>query len=165
MTLDGEHILTTLEALAGRPPDRPALRSVVYACLRLVRWGQLPGLTWLMGLLDEAAQAARLRVGADLLLFRKALHTLEGVEADIGAGASRVDDVLLGEFLRHLGAEWPQRWLALPGCRAFATRLSNADLARLMLGLPWATARFWTDLALGLLGSGRPAAEACGATC
>ena len=151
LALDGEHILATLEGLAERPPDRPALRSVVDAGLRRVRRGQLPGLTWLMALLDEAARAARLRLGADLLLFRKALHTLEGVEADIGAGASRVDDVLLGEFLRHLAAEWPQRWLALPGCRAFATRLSNADLARLILGLPWAAARFWTDLALDLL--------------
>jgi hypothetical protein len=151
MTLDAEHVLTTLEALAERPPDRPALRSVVYAWLRRVRQGQLPGLAWLLGLLDEAAQTARLRVGADLLLFRKALHTLEGVEADIGAGASRVDDVLRGEFLRHLAAEWPQRWLALPGCRAFATRLSNADLARTVLSLPWAATRFWTELAFDLL--------------
>ena len=110
-------------------------------------------------------RSARLRVGADLLLFRKALHTLEGVEADIGAGASRVDDVLLGEFFRHLGDEWPQRWLALPGCRAFATRLSNADLARLMLGLPLAAARLWTDLALDLLGPARETAGACGAAC
>jgi ubiquinone biosynthesis protein len=154
LTLDAEHLLTTLEALGERPPDRPALRSVVAAALWRVRRGQLPGLTWLVALLDEAAQVARLRLGADLLLFRKALHTLDGVEADIGAGASRVDDVLLAEFLRHMLAEWPQRWLALPGCRAFATRLSNADLARLMLGLPWAAARFWTELAFDLLRPG-----------
>jgi ubiquinone biosynthesis protein len=165
LTLDAEHILTTLEVLAERSPDRPALRSVVAARLRHVRRGRLPGLTWLMGLLDEAAHAARLRVGADLLLFRKALHTLEGVEADIGAGVSRVDDVLLGEFLRHLAAEWPQRWLALPNCRAFATRLSNADLARLTLGLPWAAARFWTDLALDLLGPRQPVPGPSAAAC
>jgi ubiquinone biosynthesis protein len=152
MTLDTEHILTTLESLAERPPDRPALRSVVHAQLRRVRWGQLPGLTWLMGLLDEAALTARLRVGADLLLFRKTIHTLEGVLADVGAGAGQVDDVLLGEFLRHLAAEWPRRWLALPGCRAFATRLSNLDLTRLALGLPAAAARLWTGLTLDLLG-------------
>ena len=106
-------------------------------------------------------RSARLRLGPDLLLFRKALHTLEGVEADIGAGASRVDDVLLGEFLRHLASEWPQRWLALPGCRAFATRLSNADLAQMMLRLPWAAARFWLVLASELLRPGRPATGAC----
>jgi ubiquinone biosynthesis protein len=161
MTFDGEHIVTALEALSERAPDRPALRGVVHAWLRRVRRGALPGLTWLMGLLDEAAQTARLRLGPDLLLFRKALHTLEGVEADIGAGASRVDDVLLGEFLRHLATEWPQRWLALPGCRAFATRLSNADLAQMMLRLPWAATRFWAGLACDLLGPGRPATGAC----
>ncbi len=152
MTFDADHVLTTLESLAERPPDWPALRSVVRARLRRVRWGQLPGLTWLMGLLDEAALTARLRVGADLLLFRKALHTLEGVLADVGAEAGRIDDVLLGQFLRHLATEWPRRWLALPGCRAFATRLSNLDLTRLALGLPGAAARLWAGLASDLLG-------------
>jgi ubiquinone biosynthesis protein len=160
MTLDADHVLTTLESLAERPPDRPALRSVIHAALRRVRWGQLPGLTWLTGLLDEAVLTARLRVGADLLLFRKTIHTLEGVLADVGAGSSQVDAVLLGEFLRHLAGEWPQRGLALPGCRAFATRLSNADLARLTLGLPWAAARFWAGLTLDLLSAG-PCRAAC----
>jgi ubiquinone biosynthesis protein len=165
MTLDADHVLTTLEALAERPPDRPALRSAVDAALRRVRWGQLPGLTWLTGLLDEAALSARLRVGGDLLLFRKTLHTLEGVLADVGAGAGQTDDVLLGEFLRHLAAEWPWRWLALPGCRAFATRLSNLDLTRLTLGLPAAAVRLWAGLALDLLGPGQPAPGPCGAAC
>jgi hypothetical protein len=98
-----------------------------------------------MGLLDEAVQTARLRVGADLMLFRKALHTLEGVVADTGAGPHPIDEVLLGEFLRHLATEWPRRWLAPPDCRAFATRLSNADLARFTLNLPWAVARSWLE--------------------
>ena len=98
-----------------------------------------------MGLLDEAVQTARLRVGADLLLFRKTLHTLEGVVADIGAEASPIDAVLLGEFLHQLVVEWPQRWLALPHSRAFATRLSNADLAQWVLTLPWAMTQLWLD--------------------
>ena len=104
-----------------------------------------------MGLLDEAVQAARLRVGADLLLFRKSLHTLEGVVADIGAGESRVDAVLLPAFLHHFAVEWPQRWLAWPDSRAFATRLSNGDLAQWMLNFPWAATRFWLDQSLDLL--------------
>jgi ubiquinone biosynthesis protein len=162
LTLDAEQICTTLEDLAGRrPPDRAALAAVVQGWLRRVRHGQLPGFTWLVGLIDEAVGSARLRFPADLLLFRKAFHSLEGVVADVGAGSSRVDDVLLGQFLRHLAAEWPQRWLALPGCRAFATRLSNADLARLMLGLPLAAARLWTDLARDLLGPRQPATDPC----
>jgi ubiquinone biosynthesis protein len=152
MALDAGRIVTILAGLGERRrADRPALESVVHAWLRRVRWGQFPGFTWLMGLLDEATQTARLRVGADLLLFRKTLHTLEGVVADIGASSRRIDDLLLGEFLRHLVTEWPRRWLAPPHCRAFATRLSNADLAQIALSLPWTAAQFWLDQTLDLM--------------
>jgi hypothetical protein len=43
-------------------------------------------------------------------------------------------------------AEWPQRWLAAPDSRAFVTRLSDLDLAGLMLQYPVLTARFWTGV-------------------
>jgi ubiquinone biosynthesis protein len=144
LTLDASPILATLVGLdeAGRV-DRPALEATVRAALGRVEQGHLPGFSWLMALLDESALTARLRVGGDLLLFRKALHTLEGVVADVGAEAGRIDAVLLGQFLAHLAAEWPLRWLAPPGSRAFATRLSNADLAGLLLNWPLAAVRFW----------------------
>jgi ubiquinone biosynthesis protein len=145
MTYHPEHIVATLAELARRQPDRAALESAVRAALARLGHGQFLGFTWLMGLLDEAVQTARLRVGADLLLFRKALHTLEGVLADVGAVSHRIDEVLLGEFFHHLAVEWPQRWLTLPHCRTFASRLSNADVARMMLGFPWAATRFWLD--------------------
>ena len=58
---------------------------------------------------------------------------------------------LLGEFLRHLVTEWPRRWLAAPHCRAFATRISNADLAQFTLSLPWTAAQFWLDQTLDLM--------------
>ena len=38
--------------------------------------GKFPGLIWLIGLLDEAVQTARLRVAGELMLLRKTLHTL-----------------------------------------------------------------------------------------
>jgi ubiquinone biosynthesis protein len=137
MTCHAERIVSALEGLTERQlVDRPALEAVVHAWLERALRGQFPGFTWLMGLLDEAVQTARLRVGSDLLLFRKALHTLEGVLADIGAGENRIDQVLLGKFLLYLAMEWPQRWLTLPSSRAFATRLSTIDLAELTLRLP-----------------------------
>ena len=149
------HVGRIVTSLAGlderRRVDRPALESVVHVWLRRVRRGQFPGFTWLVGLLDEATQTAGLRVGADLLLFRKTLHTLAGVVADIGAGNDRIDDVLTAAFLRHLAAEWPRRWLASPHSRSFATRLSNADLAQVVLSGPWAAAQFWMDQTLDLL--------------
>jgi ubiquinone biosynthesis protein len=145
LTLDAERIVAVVAALAQQTLDGPALESLVHAWLRRVRQGQFPGFTWLMGLLDEAVLTARLRVAADLLLFRKMLYTLEGVIADIGAEKNRMDDVLLREFLGHLVVEWPVRWFALPNSRKFATRLSNADLAEVTLTYPWTAMQCWLD--------------------
>jgi ubiquinone biosynthesis protein len=144
LTLDSQRIITSLAALAehGRI-DRPALESVVHSWLEHIRRGHFPVFTSLMGLLDESVQKGGLRVGADLLLFRKALHTLDGVVADIGEGEGRLDAVMLGHLLGHLVAEHLQRWLALPNSRAFATRLSNVDLMESVLGWPLTVARFW----------------------
>jgi ubiquinone biosynthesis protein len=143
LTFDAQRLLTTLAGLSGWGSiDQPALVAVVHAWLGRIRQGQFPGFLELMGLLDEAGQTARLRVGADLLLFRKTLLTLEGVVADVGAG-ERIGNVLLTQFLGHLTAEYPQRWLALPAARNFPTRLSNADLAEVVLGWPCTLTRFW----------------------
>jgi ubiquinone biosynthesis protein len=146
LMLDAERIITVLAGLGQRQPiDWPALGSLVHAWLRRVRQGQFPGFTWLMGLLDEAVQTARLRFAADLVLFRKMLYTLEGVVADIGGEKNRIDHVLLAEFFSRLAVEWPARWFALPHSRTFATRLSNADVAQLMLCLPWTATQCWLD--------------------
>ncbi len=147
-------IAAILEQLAERRPlDRPALERVVHAWLKRIRQGEPPGLSWLMGLLDEAVQTARLRVGADLMLFRKSLHTLEGVVGDLGAGPRRIDEILWREFLSHLVAEWPRRWWTPPDSRAFATRLSNADLLHTMLDAPCTAARFWIGHGFDLWGN------------
>ena len=62
------------------------LIAVVEPWLKRIRQGSFPGLSWLVGLLDEAVRTAGLRFAADLMLFRKSLHTLEGVIAEIGGG-------------------------------------------------------------------------------
>jgi hypothetical protein len=146
LTLDAKRIVAVLAGLAERRPiDQATLESVAHSWLARIRQGQFPGFTWLMGLLDDVVQTARLRVAADLLLFRKTLYTLEGVVADIGAGDRRIDEVLLGEFLGYFAVEWPARWLAPRNARTFATRISNADLTKLMLRLPLTATRFWFD--------------------
>ncbi|MFO0928518.1 MAG: AarF/UbiB family protein [Gemmataceae bacterium] len=145
VTLHAERIIASLLGLVRRGRvDRPALDAVVHAWLARVRGGQFPGFAWLTGMLDEAVQRARLGVGGELMVFRKTLHTLEGVLADLGADVSP-DRVLIGEFVRQLVTEWPVRWLAPPASRAFATRLSNADLLGVLLSLPCAAARLWLD--------------------
>ena len=103
-----------------------------------------PGFSWLMGMLDDAVLRARLRAGTDLIMFRKALLTLDGVLADVSAHV-RVDELLPSLFLRRLACEWPRRLLTPPLSRALETRLSNEDLALLMMRLPLTPARAWLE--------------------
>lgn len=137
-------MLTTL--CDNAPTQKGALRAVVREALGRLGYARLPSFSWLVELLDTAVERAGLTARADLLLFRKALHTLNNLVLDIGEGEGAIDAALFGVFAQKLIAEWPQRWLAAPDSRAFATRLSNLDLAGLMLQYPMLTARFWTVL-------------------
>jgi hypothetical protein len=103
-----------------------------------------------MGMLDDAVLRARLRAGTDLIMFRKVLLTLDGVLADVSAQVS-VDELLPSLFLRRLVCEWPRRLLIPPLSRALETRLSNEDLALLMMRLPLTPARAWLENALELI--------------
>ena len=148
MALHPGRIATVLERLSeSNAVDRLALLTVVEESVKRIRHGAIPGLDWLTGLLDAAVQTAGLRVAADLMLFRKSLHTLERVIAEVGQGVIRADNVLLTDFVRHFASEWPRRWVAEPDSRDFATRLSNLDLLKSLLDAPWAVTRFWTGRA------------------
>jgi ubiquinone biosynthesis protein len=134
MALRPERIVSALSGLSSSQSiDLPALKSVVNEWIGRTIHGQLPKFRWLIALLDEAVQKARLRFGADLMLFRKTIHMVEGVVEDIVGESRLIDQVLLSEFLLHFSAEWPWRFFIPPDSHAFATRLSNMDLAELML--------------------------------
>ncbi|WP_425395653.1 AarF/UbiB family protein [Aeoliella sp.] len=141
--LDPATVVEALERVATSVGDREKLQAVAEESIRQIGRGVLPGLNWMVGMLDRAYQEASLRLGPDLLLFRKTLHTLDGVLHDLHIDAERLDSVLLQNFLQQFIAEWPQRWFALPHWRGFATRLSNFDLARCLMEMPHAAARFW----------------------
>jgi hypothetical protein len=144
ITLDATQIVAVLAQLNNqRQLNRVNLRAVVNKWLRRVASGQLPGLNWLVGLLDEATQSARLRMRTDMVLFRKSLHALEGVVGDLGAEGAEIEKTLLREFLLQFGKELPRRWFSAPGCRSFPTRLSNKDLTMTLFNLPLAIARSW----------------------
>ena len=113
------------------------------ASLKQIRQGRLPGLAWLVNLLDDAVHVAGLRVASDLMLMRKSLHTLEGVVAEIGDGAVELDDVLMNDFLRNLAGTAATAMSRRPGSRDFATRISNLDLMHLWLSGPTTVARYW----------------------
>ncbi|MCG8450656.1 MAG: AarF/UbiB family protein [Pirellulales bacterium] len=141
---DPERMVGVLDKMAARGSvDRRKLQSIARTWLKQLRRGGLPGLGWLVSLLDESVRNARLRLKPDLMLFRKSLYTLEGVVAEVGAGRGTFDRVLWLEFLRHLAVEWPRRWFSLPNSREFATCLSNFDLTKTILGVPLSAARYW----------------------
>ncbi len=130
--------------------DESALDDVIQDWLKRIRQGMFPGFSWLMGMLDDAVLRGRLRAGTDLIMFRKVLLTLDGVLADVSAQV-RVDELLPSLFLRRLVGEWPRRLLTPPLSRAFETRLSNEDLALLLLRLPSTPARAWLENTLELI--------------
>jgi ubiquinone biosynthesis protein len=149
---DARRIVAVLEKLSTRRHvNRSTLCSVVDNWLRRIRRGQFPGLNWLLGMFDDATQTAQLRLGPDLMMLRKALLTLEGVIDDLGAQGFQSEESLFRQFLIQFAIEWPERWVALPTSRAFATRLSNIDLAATMLGVPLGAARYWQAKWLDIL--------------
>jgi ubiquinone biosynthesis protein len=145
-----------LDVAMDQRVDEPALDSVIATGLRRVRLGSFPGFSWLTDLLDDAVLRARLRFAPDLVLFRKALHTLEGVLADVSANL-QLDEILPILFLRRLVCEWPRRLFTPAFSRSLETRLSSADLALLLGRLPFTPARAWLENTLELLSiSGNP---------
>jgi ubiquinone biosynthesis protein len=148
LTLDVRRVVTELTKLdSPGNKDRAKLRTIAEKWIGRIHHGDIPGLTWLVGLLDDATQHARLRPATDLILFRKSLLTLEGVIAEVAGTPGSTDEVLLMEFVRHFIAEWPGRcfkWAHLPN---HTTRLSNLDIARLLCGLPATAVQLWTDRA------------------
>ena len=74
--------------------------------LRRISPGSWPGFHWLKGLLDEAVQSAQLRVGNDLMMFRRMLLMVEGVVADVANDVGPdLDSSLTASFLCRLGRE------------------------------------------------------------
>jgi ubiquinone biosynthesis protein len=143
VTLDERRVAAALAMLSEqRDVDPAVVLPVIRSALGRLREGQLPGLLWLTELLDNAVQVG-VRFDAGMLLLRKMLHALEGVIADIGADRACIDTVLLGQFLAQMANEWPSRWIAWADSRGFPTRISNTDLAGVMMSLPLAATRFW----------------------
>ncbi|QDV41448.1 putative ubiquinone biosynthesis protein UbiB [Stieleria neptunia] len=154
VTLDARGVALRMAELAGpQTPDETALKAVAEKWVACVRRGRFPGLSWLVAMLDEAVQQARLRVPEDLMLLRKSLLALEGVVMDVGDRTGLIDRTLNMEFMRHFAVELPQRWFHPPFSNRFATQLSNFDITQALLGAPTALASFLTGHALDAIES------------
>ncbi len=142
-TLNSSSVVRALDELADRVGSSENLACVAYQWVHRIRHGELPGFSWLVGMLDDAVRQAGLRLCPDMVLLRKTLHSLDGVIRDLHADERRIDEVLIRHFTKQLVIEWPQRWAAMPHYRGFATRLSNFDLTRCLMEIPGTAARFW----------------------
>jgi len=153
LALDPDGLTALLESLAvDSRYDRRAIYRVCVQRIARIRRGMLPGVDWLLGLMDDAVQTAKLQVESELMLFRKSLHVLEGVVAEVAPGVT-LDTLLLREFWRHFAAEWPWRWCSSPLSRDFSTRLSTWDVCAVGLSFPLTAARYWQGLLTDVLGT------------
>jgi ubiquinone biosynthesis protein len=135
LTIDAERIAVAIADLAEGGVDADVLRRVVAAHVQRLSSGTWPGLSWLTNLMDAAATEANARFARNPIMFRKVLHTLKGVLADVSEPC-RVDVVLALAFVRQLGREIGQRAIASPFSRDFPSRISNAELWHLYLSAP-----------------------------
>lgn len=150
LSLDAGRMCRAIDALAVGRPDERGLRRVVDDALRRLRRGALPGLKWLVRLLDEAVAVAGVRFGRNLMLFRKVLLTLDGVVRDVSADLP-VDQFLVTTAIAQLASEWPRRIVSAPFSRAYGTHISNWDLTGLLWSLPITAMRFMSGLGADLL--------------
>lgn len=142
--LDAVRIARAISAMAVEEPDEAALREVVAQAVGRLYRDELPGLAWLLSLLGDAMFKAGVRFGEDLVLFRKAILTVEGVAADVSTCTS-LSQVLPLSGGAQLLREWARRCVAPPASRAFATHVSNLDLLTLYFAAPSAATRFVSD--------------------
>ncbi len=156
LTLDAGSMEQAVGELTHKPPAQPGLRDVLDASLRELRWGTLPGVGWLIRLLDELVLRAGVRFETDLLLFRKSLLTLEGVLADLVQadqveGCALLNEAVLATFLERWMAEWPERFYTPADARSYTTHLSTADVVGLLWSTPARAARWWAGTGADLL--------------
>jgi ubiquinone biosynthesis protein len=142
LTVDAGRIRHAITGLANGRVDDNALARLVADRVATLNRGVWPGMSWLMGLMDDAVTRARCRFSGDLVVYRKVMQTLDGVIPDVSP-ACRADRVLTASLMRQLAAEWGERAMTLPFSRQFATHLSNLDLTQLMMSVPLIGSRQW----------------------
>ncbi len=144
LSLDEASMCQAFEDLATSPPDHDKLKAVVAQELHSVLSGSFPGFHWLLGLMDRAALEANISFPESMAMFRKALHTLLGVVADVSESCS-LDDVLMSSGLQKLMAEWPQRFVSSFHSRDYSTHASNSDIAGLLMSFPLLPLKVWNN--------------------
>ncbi len=139
---DQRRICLALQGLGRTRPSEVPLQDAVAKALKELRQGQFPGFGWSQRLMDDIAANNIMGFPENLMLFRKALLTLVSVVSDIADTAS-IDQILLNAGGDRFLRESPERMLAAPGSREFATHVSNLDLVGLWATSPYAATDYW----------------------
>lgn len=140
--MDAGTVAGELSLLSSRPIDDELMRRTVNRWIRSAPL--IPGPGWLMAMMDDVASLGAV-FPADLLLFRKSLHIVQDVVADLCPGLS-LDAVLVSSMVTALTSEWPERSTSPPSSRAFGTHLSNLDLMQTAFSMPMAAMRRWSAM-------------------
>ncbi|MBL8474158.1 MAG: phosphotransferase [Rhodocyclaceae bacterium] len=147
LAMDGRKIRLSLARLGDLDADDPALDGPIERALdRFVQRGGLPGLDWMLALLDDVAASGAAGYAENLIVLRKTWLSLSGVLADLAGGAVP-DAGLMKMGLLHLLAELPGRSMTPLNQPGVATHASNAEILTVLARLPLATTRWWTRAA------------------
>ncbi len=140
--MDADAVAIELAALNSRPVGNEMVRGTVSRWIRSAPF--IPGPAWLMRLMDDLASQGAV-FPADLLLFRKSIHIVTDVVADL-CPSVLLDAVLVSSMITTLVSEWPERSKSAPSSRAFGTHLSNLDLMNTAFSMPIAAMRRWSAM-------------------
>jgi ubiquinone biosynthesis protein len=135
---DDTAVTVALGCLACGSVDEAAIRTVAGEAIVSLAPGTWPGPNWFCSTLDRAASAG-VTFSADLMLFRKALHIVDGVTADLDPSFD-LDAAVLGQAMAHSTMDAWTRAFAAPTSRHFTSHLSNLDLMR----ASWHLASTWS---------------------
>lgn len=139
-----ERITDLIVQLAEKPPpNRSRLTALVRRSLNIEGNLSLPGLSWLITLMDRTVTEEHLRLPMEMVLYRKALMTVLALSEDLTEDPRQADRLLYTDFLRQIAVEWPLRWFYPPFSRNLPSRLSTADLTEAALLSISAASRCW----------------------
>ncbi|MEM6707143.1 MAG: hypothetical protein AAF690_30855, partial [Acidobacteriota bacterium] len=135
LNLDAGRLARIVERLADAPLDRAAALLPIRTALGGLRLGDIPTLSSVFSMLDDVATEASVRFGGNLILFRKSLHSVQGVLRDLDPDFS-LDAYVIQRTVEQALRDLPRRWISGPFSNKYGTHLSNFDVARLMTSGP-----------------------------
>lgn len=145
VTLDAYGAKRSVAALA-ESGEEAVIGRVVDASFSRLGVSEMPGAGFLTRLLDACVSSGGVKLPASLLLFRKAMLSIEGVTRELGGGGA-LDAALWEAAFGALQREWPLRMASPLVSSAFGTNLSTLELwmgaARVPLSMMEYARRFW----------------------